>query len=216
MKRFDHHLLGYLTREEIDAIITAPGDSTRAGRRDQTMFSMFYNTGARTSEIIGLRVADISLERAIVTIHGKGRKQRTVPLWKNTVARLREWLRQIGEDPMSPVFPNSRGQSLSRSGVESRLRRAVHVASQQCPSLHQRAISPHTLRHTTAMHLLQAGVDVTVIAIWLGHESTATTHRYIEADLAMKQRALEKLDEPDGQPRRYEVPDKLLQFLESL
>ena len=139
-----------------------------------------------------------------------------MPLWKSTTKQLRAWLAHIDPDPDAPVFPNRSGRPLSRSGVADRLRAAVEQASQTCPSLTQRPISPHILRHTTAMHLLQSGVDLTVIAMWLGHEDITTTHKYIEADLAMKEAALARIDEPHAQPVRYTAPDQLLTFLETL
>jgi site-specific recombinase XerD len=181
------------------------------------MFCLFYNTGARVSEIVGLRVADISLDQGpSVRIWGKGRKERSIPLWKTTVIALKQWLRRIDEAPTSPLFPNSHGKPMSRSGVESRLKKAVALAAEKQPTLTGRPISPHTMRHTTAMHLLQSGVDLSVIALWLGHESTLTTHMYIETDLAMKDRALQKLNPASTKKLRFRPTDKLLQFLESL
>jgi site-specific recombinase XerD len=176
-----------------------------------------YNTGARVSEAVGLRRSDVELAPSrAVRINGKGRKQRVVPLWPSTADRLREWLPRIGPLPESPLFPNSHGDTLSRSGVEDRLREAVRVAIGVCPTLKGRRISPHTLRHTTAMHLLQSGVDITVIALWLGHESTETTHQYVEADLTMKERALARIEEMPSPPLRYRATDDLLRFLEGL
>ncbi len=216
-KRFDRLLLGFLNREEIEAVIEAPDRSTWNGHRDHVMFATFYNTGARVSEIIGLRVQDVRFDRdTFVQINGKGRKQRTIPLWKRTALSLKQWLKQAGGQPEASVFPNRRGQPLSRSGVVRRLQLAVQHASKQCPTLKNRNVSPHTLRHTTAMHLLQAGVDITVIALWLGHESPTTTHHYIEADLTMKERALRTIQEPPVQMLRYRPSDQLLSFLDGL
>jgi site-specific recombinase XerD len=216
-KRFERAVVGFLSREETEAILAAPDASTWSGHRDQVMLATFYNTGARVSEIIGLRVQDAHLDRsASLHIHGKGRKQRVVPLWKSTAANLREWLARTGQPAEAPLFPSRDGRPLSRSGVEDRLRVAVAAAAQSCPTLKGRQISPHTLRHTTAMHLLQSGVDITVIALWLGHESPATTHLYLEADLAMKERALKKLDQPPSGRQRFRPGDSLLAFLESL
>ncbi len=178
---------------------------------------MLYNNGARVSEITGLRVADVLLDRAsALHLHGKGRKERVIPLWKSTAANLRKWLPRIDRSSDAPVFPNRFGNSLSRSGVEYRLRIALAKASQRCPSLATRRISPHTLRHTTAMHLLQSRVDLTVIALWLGHEDTATTHLYVEADLAMKEAALRRVEDPAPKPVRFTASDRLLGFLEAL
>ena len=216
-KRFDRPLLGFLTREEMEAILNAPDRSTWSGHRDHVMFTTFYNTGARVSEIIGLRVDDVRLDRnASIHIQGKGRKQRAVPLWKNTVVSLRQWLRRVGGEPEVPVFPNRMGNPLSRSGVEHRLRLAVREASKECLTLKKRKVSPHSVRHATAMHLLQSGVDITVIALWLGHESPTTTHQYIEADLKMKERALRTIQDPPARRARYRPRDRLLAFLDSL
>ena len=217
VKRFDRPVLGYLSRDEIAAIIDASDRSTWSGQRDAVLFAVLYNTGARVSEITRLHVADVLLERASsVLLHGKGRKERVVPLWKSTAAQLRRWLPRIDRSPDAPVFPNRTGQSLSRSGVEHQLRVACRKASERHPSLATRRISPHTLRHTTAMHLLQSGVDITVIALWLGHEDTATTHQYVEADLAMKEAALRCVADPAPQPLRFTATDRLLDFLEAL
>lgn len=217
MKRFDRPLLGFLSREEMEAILKAPDRTTWSGQRDHVMLTMFYNTGARVSEVITLRVGDLDLDHgASVRIHGKGRKQRSTPLWPSTAKLLREWLRRVGPDPEAPLFPNRHGRPLSRSGVEQRLKVAVTIAEESCPSLRNRRISPHSVRHTTAMHLLQSGVDLTVIALWLGHESPATTHQYIEADLAMKERALQSLQQPPDKGQRFRPSDRLLAFLDGL
>jgi integrase/recombinase XerD len=217
MKRFERPLLGYLSREEMAAILAAPEASTWSGQRDRVLFGLMYNTGARVSEAIGLRRSDVELASSrTVRIEGKGRKQRVIPLWPSTAARLREWLPRIGPDPRSPLFPNAHGRPLSRSGVEDRLRKAVRLAVARCPTLEGQRISPHTLRHTTAMHLLQSGVDITVIALWLGHEGTETTHQYVEADLALKERTLSRIEELPSLPLRYRAGDELLRFLDGL
>lgn len=148
-KRFDQPVLGYLTRDEMAAVLAAPDRSTWSGQRDAVLLATMYNTGARVSEITGLRVRDVLLDRqAAVHLHGKGRKERAIPLWKVTAAELRGWLRRIDEDPAGPVFPNRAGRPLARSGVRDRLERAVSAATQRCPSLRGRRVSPHTLRHT--------------------------------------------------------------------
>jgi site-specific recombinase XerD len=217
MKRFDRPLLGFLSQSEMQAILDAPDESKWAGRRDRAMFTMLYNTGARVSELAALKVDDVSLNRSVsVRIHGKGRKERIIPLWKDTAKRLKIWKKEIDTDGQSPLLPNASGGFLTRSGVEYRLKRAVAHAVMQCGSLQEKAVSPHTIRHTTAMHLLQAGVDITLIALWLGHESTVTTHMYVEADLAMKERALNRLDKPKSGRSRYRPSDSLLKFLERL
>lgn len=217
MKRFDHVQFEFLSREEVNAICSAPDTARWSGRRDRTMFSLMYNTGSRVSEIAGMKVEQLCIgNTSSVTIYGKGRKQRTIPLWKDTVRQLREWLKEIPADPNGPLFPNAAGGHLTRSGVEFRLKRAVADAKTSCSSIQKRHVSPHTLRHTTAMHMLQGGVDITVIAIWLGHESPATTHLYVQADLAMKESALGKMQEPASNRVRFQPGDKLLNFLESL
>lgn len=217
MKRFDRPLLGFLTREEIEAIIQAPDKSTWNGHRDHVMLTAFYNTGARVSEIIQLNVDDVFLNgRAYLRFQGKGRKERAIPMWKSTASRLREWFSHIDKKSGSPVFPNRKGQRLTRSGVEHRLRVAVQKVMDDCPSLQGKKISPHTLRHTTAMHMLQSGVDITTIALWLGHENPSTTHLYIESDLTMKEQTLKKLQELPSEEVRYKPDDHLLAFLEKL
>jgi integrase/recombinase XerD len=216
-KRFDRPVLNFLTREEVQALLDAPDRGTWSGHRDAVLFTVLYNTGARISEVTGLRIADVLLDRATALhLHGKGRKDRVIPLWKSTAAQLRAWLELINRSPGAPVFPNRSGNRLTRSGAEQRLQAAISKASQRCPSLAARPISPHTLRHTTAMHLLQSGLDITIIALLLGHEDPATTHIYVEADLAMKEAALRRLDPPAGKPVRFTAGDRLLAFLESL
>jgi site-specific recombinase XerD len=213
-KRFDRPVLEFLSRDEMQALLDAPDRETWSGQRDAALFAVLYNTGARVSEIIRLCVADVLLDRAhAVHLHGKGRKERVIPLWKNTAVQLRTWLECIDRQPEAPVFPNRAGKPMSRSGVEHRLRVTIGRASVQCPSLRSRPISPHTVRHATAMHLLQSGVDITVIAMWLGHEDTATTHQYIEADITMKEAALKRMDAPSSQPVRFKATDRLLAFL---
>ena len=216
-KRYSKPVLGFLSREEIQAILDAPDVSTWSGRRDRALILTFYNTGARVSEAIGLDVKDLELDRTPrVTFHGKGRKDRTVPLWSNTALMLAEWLRERRSEISDPIFTNRMGARLSRSGVANRLALTVQVASEKCPSLRHRKVSPHTLRHTTAMHLLQSGTDLSVIALWLGHESPTTTHGYLEADLAMKERALAGVDEPNATSLRYKPADRIFAFLDGL
>jgi integrase/recombinase XerD len=218
-KRFDRSVVGFLSRMEVDALLAAPDRTTWSGQRDAVLFGVLYNSGARVSEVTGLRIADVLLDRAsALRFHGKGRKERVVPLWPRTADQLRAWLTRIDRSPNAPVFPNRSGNQLSRSGVAHRLQVALMKASARCPSLATRRISPHTLRHTTAMHLLQSGVDLSVIALWLGHDDTATTHLYLEADLAMKEEALRRLDHPSPNPRplRFKPTDRVLAFLEGL
>jgi len=216
-KRFNRPLLGHLTRPETEAVIDAPDLTRWSGRRDRAMFQVMYNTGTRVSEVIGLCRRDLHLgPSAYVHVHGKGRKDRCIPLWKATAAILTEWLTETTDGEDMPLFPNRHGKRLSRSGVEDRLRRAVVQASLRCPSLRGKDVSPHTLRHTTAMHLLQADVDATLIALWLGHESSETTHMYVEADLEMKRRVLERMEELPNKNRRRKKSDNLMEFLDRL
>lgn len=217
MKRFEKPMLGFLSRDEVQALLAAPDPATWCGRRDTVMFALLYNTGARVSEMIGIRVADVTLAAtSSVRLHGKGRKQRTVPLWKETAAEIRHWLKYADLRAEQPLIPNRNGLPMTRTSVADRLTLAVSAATESCPQLEGRHISPHTWRHTTAMHLLQAGVDLTVIALWLGHESPVTTHGYIEADLAMKERALATIAPPETKHKRYRPSDAILKFLESL
>jgi site-specific recombinase XerD len=217
MKRFERPMLGFLSREEMLAVLGQPGESWTS-RRDHLLFAMLYNTGARVSEIIGVRVADVVLDGApLVHLHGKGRKQRAVPLWKTTVREIRDWLRSNSprsEDAI--LLPNRSGKAMSRCNVEQRLDIAVARAVNEYPGLANKHISPHSIRHTTAMHMLQSGVAFNVIALWLGHETVNTTHRYVEADLAMKEKALARIEAPKTKMRRFRPPDELAAFLRSL
>lgn len=217
MKRCEQPILGFLTREEMLAVIGLPGESWTS-QRDVLLLALMYNTGARVSEVVGIKVADIVLApAACVHLHGKGRKQRSVPLWRSTVKLLRAWLRLNPElGPSSALLPNRDGQAMTRSNVTQRLALAVQAAACTMPSLAGRTISPHSIRHSTAMHLLQSGVDISVIALWLGHESPTTTHQYIEADLAMKEKALARLQDPNVVARRFRADDSLMAFLKTL
>ena len=216
-KRFDRPVLGYLSREQIAAILAAPDRSTWSGQRDAAMLATIYNTGARVSEITALRVRDVLVDRqSAVHLHGKGRKERVIPLWKNTATGLRAWLGKINDEPQVPVFPNRSGAPMSRSGVRDRLDRAVATAQRDCPSLRGQHISPHTLRHTTAMHLLQSGTDIATIALWLGHSSPSTTYQSLEADLAAKEAVLQRVTDPTPSSTRFAPGDQLLTFLQNL
>ncbi len=217
MKRFERPMLGFLTREEMLAVIARPSVGW-VSQRDCLLLALMYNTGARVSEVIGVKVADVVLDAAAcVHLHGKGRKERSVPLWRSTVKVIRGWLRLNADlDPTSVLLPNRGGEAMTRSNVTQRLALAVQNAARTVPSLAERAVSPHTLRHTTAMHLLQSGVDISVIALWLGHESPTTTHQYVEADLAMKEKALSRLQDPNILARRFRANDSLLDFLKTL
>lgn len=217
MKRFERPMLGYLTREEMTAVLGQPG-ATWSSQRDHLLLAMIYNTGARVSEIIGVRVIDVVLDGvACVHLQGKGRKQRSIPLWKETAREIRAWLRlnpQLRAE--AALLPNRDGNPMTRCNVGQRLDLAVIRATETLPSLAKKRVSPHTLRHTTAMHLLQSGVPFNEISLWLGHESANTTHRYVEADLIMKQKALARLEAPGTKMRPYQPPDALMRFLMSL
>jgi len=217
VKRFERPMIGFLSPEEIRAVIGTPSPSW-VSQRDHLLLGLLYNTGARVSEIITVTVANVVLDSApCVHLHGKGRKQRAVPLWRSTVKEIRAWLRLNPQlTNTDPLLPNRLNQPMTRANVTQRLALAVQAAAKHNPALAKRSISPHTIRHTVAMHLLQSGVDLSVIALWLGHESPTTTHMYVEADLTMKERALARLQEPDCKVRRYRAPDTLLQFLQTL
>ncbi len=217
MKRFERPMLGHLTRPEMIAVLGKPG-AEWTSQRDHLLLTLIYNTGARVSEIVGVRVADVVLDgAACVHLHGKGRKQRAVPLWKSTAAAIRAWLHANPQlRGPAALLPNRSGHPMTRCNVAQRLALAVDRAATEHPSLTTRRVSPHTLRHTTAMHLLQSGVPFNVIALWLGHESTNTTHRYVEANLAMKEKALARLDAPDIKLKRFQPTDALLKFLQAL
>jgi site-specific recombinase XerD len=217
LKRADKKLVGYLTREEMEALLATPDRSHWVGRRDHALLLTMYNSGARVSEMTTLRRRQICFGAStFLHLHGKGRKERTVPLWPQTCRVLQAWLQEVGPQEDQMVFPNARGTPLSRHGVMYLLQQVVHEAAGTLPSLRTKPVSPHVIRHTTAMHLLQAGVDIAVIALWLGHESIETTHVYLEADLATKERALDKLAPVAEQGARFIADDPLLAFLTSL
>jgi site-specific recombinase XerD len=217
MKRFARPLVGFLSHEEMEAILSAPDAQTWAGRRDRLLLLLLYNTGARVSEPIAIQRRDVDLQHSgAVHLHGKGRKERVLPLWKRTTAPLRAWMSTLPIEPTQPLLPNRFGQMMSRSGVEERLQRAVTAAAATCPALRERKVPPHVVRHSTAMALLQAGVDLAVIALWLGHEGVSTTHHYLEADLAMKERALATLQPPETKTPRFTPRADILAFLDSL
>jgi integrase/recombinase XerD len=217
MKRFDRRQVGFLSREQIEAIIASPDASTWTGRRDRVLLATLYNSGARVSELIAVQVEDVSLSsNPSVRLHGKGRKERMVPLWSSTASQIRQWLREQPHRAASPLFPTRLGGRLSRSNVTERLQLAVCGAASHFPELKKRKVTPHIFRHSLAMHLLQAGVDINVIALWLGHESPTTTHMYVEADLAMKEQSLKRLHPPSVKAVRFRPSDRLMQFLNAL
>jgi integrase/recombinase XerD len=208
--------VGFFSVEEMQAIIDAPDRATWNGLRDHTMFTTLYNTGARVSEITKMKIKDLSLNTPSVRIQGKGRKDRIMPLWQGTGKLIKQWLTHVDRDSENALFPNARGKPMTRHGVEYRLGIAKKEAEAKCPSLKEKHVSPHLIRHTTAIHLLQSGIDISVIALWLGHESPVTTHHYLQADLAMKKRVLEKLSPPNTKNVIFKPKDPLLRFLENL
>ncbi len=216
-KRFTRRLVPFLSRSEVDALLAAPDLRTWSGRRDHAMILLAVQTGLRLSELTGLVPDDLQLGAgAHVRVIGKGRKERCTPLSKSTRALLAAWTREPPKVVGQPVFPNAQGGRLSAHGVQYLLAKHVATAATACPSLKRKRVSPHILRHTTAMDLLQEGVDRSVIALWLGHESIDTTQMYLEADLELKQRVLDRTTPPTGRPGRYRPDDKLLAFLKGL
>jgi len=216
-KKFKRALVPFLSRSEVDALLAAPDQSTWSGCRDHALILLAVQTGLRLSELIGLRRDDLNLGKGShVRVIGKGRKERCTPLSKATRAVLAGWLRRPPLAHDQPVFPNARGGSLSAHGVHYLLAKHVATASTQCASLGRKRVSPHVLRHTTAMDLMQAGVEQSVIALWLGHESIETTQIYLEANLELKERMLAKTTPPGGKAGLYRPDDTLLAFLKGL
>jgi site-specific recombinase XerD len=216
-KKFDRALVTWLTEPEVNALLAAPDKTTWAGRRDHAMLALAAQAGLRVSELTGLTRGDVFLGTGPhVSCHGKGRKQRITPLATVTVGVLRAWLAERHGEPVQPLFPNRTGGQLSRDAVEKRLAQHVAAAAAECLSLKAKNVTAHTLRHTAAMRLLHAGVDTSVIALWLGHEQADTTQIYLHADLELKEKALARTTPTNTKPGRYKPPDPLLAFLESL
>jgi site-specific recombinase XerD len=216
-KRYERNPIAYLTPSESAALLAAPDITTWLGRRDRTLLLVALQTGLRVSELIGLRWQDIALEvGAHVCCQGKGRKNRCTPLRKDAILALRAWQRENAPVSSAPVFPTAQGTSLSPDGVNYLLQKHLACAHRQCPSLAEKHVTPHVLRHSAAMALLHSGVDCAVIAMWLGHESMDTTQIYLHASLELKQQALDKTTPTSGSPGRYRPDDALLAFLKSL
>jgi integrase/recombinase XerD len=216
-KRADKVIVSYLTRPEIDALLAAPDRSKSIGRRDRAILLVLVQTGLRVSELAALRRRDLTLGvGANVRCMGKGRKQRSTPLLANTVAVLRDWLEERSGDPDDPLFPGPSGKPLTRGAIACLVARHTRTAAANCSSIAAKTVAPHTLRHTCAMELLHAGVDIATIALWLGHESIRTTDIYQHADLKLKERALDRTTPPSAPRGRYRPDDALLAFLEDL
>lgn len=216
-KRSERRIVTFLTPKEVKALLQSPERSTWAGRRDHALLLTAVQTGLRISELIGLTNADVQLDTGPhLRAFGKGRKERVAPLTSQTVAVLKIWTRERGGLPADPLFPTRTGTPMTRDAIERRLTKHVNSAESRCPTLRAKRVSMHVLRHTAAMMLLSAGVDTSTIALWLGHEQERTAHIYLHADLAIKQRALDRVTPPNGHPGRYRPPDRLLAFLQDL
>ena len=216
-KRFDQGIVDFLSKEEVEAILSVPDQDTWLGRRDHALLTVAVQTGLRVAELTGLRREDVNLTTGPhVRCRGKSRKQRSTPLTAGTVATLREWLKANDTQPGSPLFPSRHGTPLSTDAVEWLVNKYASAAASHCPSLANKRVTPHVLRHSAAMFLREAGVDISVIALWLGHESIASTQIYMHADLAVKQRALDKTTPLEVAPNRYRPSDSLLAYLDTL
>jgi integrase/recombinase XerD len=216
-KRYTRRPIEFLTRVEVEALLAAPDPASWIGRRDRALLLLAVQTGLRAAELIGLRCQDIVLGHgAHVCCLGKGRKLRCTPLRKDTIALLRSWLRERQGAPSEPAFPNARGTVLSHDGLQYLLAKHLATAQRHCPSLTRKHVTPHVLRHTLAMDLLQHGVDRSVIALWLGHESVETTSVYLHADPKLKEQALARTVGTSVRARRYRPDDRVMAFLRSL
>ncbi|MBN8928075.1 MAG: tyrosine-type recombinase/integrase [Rhodospirillales bacterium] len=216
-KRYDRRLVTFLSEPKLNALLAAPTLSSPTGRRDRALLALAAQTGLRVSELRGLHCAGVHPGAgAHVSCLGKGRKQRVTPLISGTSAALRGWLTEHAGQPTEPVFATPSGRALSRNALEHRLAKYVEIAARTCPSLGQKAVTMHVLRHTAAMRLLRAGVDTSVIELWLVHQQIETTQMYLHADLEIKERALAKATPANITPGHYLPPDKLLTFLEAV
>jgi integrase/recombinase XerD len=216
-KRCDRAIVSFLTGGEIDALLAAPDKTTWLGRRDHALLLLAAQTGLRVSELTSLTSGNAHLgPGAHVRCHGKGRKDRATPLTRQTSTILRAWLAERGGQPSDPLFPTRAGHALSRDAVERLVRKHANTAAAACPAIAGKTVTPHTLRHSAAMALLHAGVDTSVIALWMGHEDPGSTQAYLHADMAIKEQALARVQPPDTRPGRYHAPDSLLAFLNTL
>lgn len=216
-RRRERAIVSYLTDHEADTLIAAPDRTTWHGRRDHALLLLAVQTGLRVSEIISLSRHDAHLAAgAHVRCHGKGRKDRATPLTTQTVKVLKVWLAETDPALADPLFPTRTGGRLSRDAIERLVAKHATAAANSCPSIKQKHVTPHTLRHTAAMSLLKAGVDTSVIALWLGHETPDTTQIYLHADMTIKEQALARIHQPGTSPGRFQAPDALLTFLDNL
>ncbi len=216
-KRAERNIVTFLTEDEVDALLGACDRATWTGRRDHAMLVLFVQTGLRISEMVSLTCADVALGTgAHVSCSGKGRKLRQTPLVPLTIAVLKTWLSERGGSPSQPLFPTSTGRRLSRDAIEHRISLCATRAASTCPQIGTKHVTAHTLRHTCAMSLLRSGVPIAVIALWLGHEQVSTADIYLHADMSMKERAIERVRQPDTPPGRYRPSDPVLAFLEAL
>jgi site-specific recombinase XerD len=214
-QKMDLPLVAHLTTEQCQSILDAPDPTTRAGIRDRTMLHVSVTAGLRVSELVGLRVDDATFESSYVHLHvrGKGRKDRILPLWKAVAQSLRAWLAVRGAALVPELFLNARGKEMTRAGVEYLLRKYVAAALAHCPSLQGKRISPHVLRHTCALSILQATGDIRKVALWLGHESIQTTEDYLRVDVTQRIGVLESVTPPQLRPGKFRSPDKLIASL---
>jgi integrase/recombinase XerD len=216
-KLFDTTVVTYFTEDEIDALLAATDQHTWTGRRDKTMLALACQTGLRASELTALTVGDVHLGTgAHVSCLGKGRRQRITPLTANTVQLLQAWVTERDGSNTDALFPTRRGTPLSRDALQRRITTYAALATDSCPTLAEKRSSPHVLRHSAAMRLLNAGVDIVTVALWLGHQNVATTNTYVHSDLTLKERALAMTAPKNLPPGRYQPSDKLLAFLEAL
>jgi site-specific recombinase XerD len=217
-KRHERNNVSYLTKPEIEALVAAPDRTSWLGRRDHALLLTAITTGLRVSELVALRVSDVSLSTGahVLRVHGKGRKERTTPLKAETAPVLREWLHERQGEAEDPVFPTRQGRQLRRQTVALLVAKHAQTAAAQCPSLATKRVTPHVLRHTNAMLLQANRTDIATIALWLGHESIKTTYMYQHADNALKQQAIDRTATIGTPPGKYRPPDTLLGFLESL
>lgn len=217
----DKPVITFITKDEYESMLSACDENTQLGKRDGLILMILYNTGCRVSELTGLKINDIrdlnnKQKTVYLCFYGKGRKERQTPVWKSTAKYLRGYISECGLQSDDYLLKGIRGERLTRSGVSQRIRVIVSRASDFCPSLKEKNISPHVFRHSTALNLLQSGVDISTVAIWLGHESIETTHKYMSADLDLKRKAMEKMGTGTGKSYHYKPSPDILEFLKSL